>query len=474
MQLSELITGIPAQLHNMKDVDIESIEFDSQKIRRGSLFIAVKGAKYDGHNYIDDVEKNGAAAVVTQTKIKTELPQVVVQDTRAIMRRLAIRFYGDFDGLTKIGITGTNGKTTTAFIVHSILARAGRNPGLIGTIYYLSRTKRKAGRTTPEILDTLKMFKEFKDDNINSVVMEVSSHALKLKRVEDITFDAAVFINLSQDHLDFHETMSDYKRTKLHLFSLLKPTGYAVYNNDDEVSREIKALPLGHQISFGTTKDSDVQARVIDETLTGLSLEIKYADQSYTVRSPLVGAYNLYNILAAFSTGVSLGIDIESIVHGIEALKTVRGRMERVTDNVFVDFAHTPSAIENILKSMRKYVRGRLILVFGCGGDRDRVKRPKMGAIATQLADLVVITSDNPRSESPTEIIDDIKKGVVKDNYKIIEDRTDAIRFAITAREKNDIVIVAGKGHEEYQIVDDKKLDFDDAEVARKCFTSSC
>ena len=458
----------------MKDVDIESIEFDSRKISQGSLFIAVKGAKHDGHSYIDDVGKNGAAAVVTQIKTKTELPQVVVHDTRAIMRELAIRFYGDFDDLTKIGITGTNGKTTTAFLIHSILSRAGRNSGLIGTVYYLGKTKRKAGRTTPEILDVLKMLKEFKDDNISSVVMEVSSHALKLKRVEDIRFDAAVFINLSQDHLDFHETMNDYKNSKLHIFSLLKPSGYCVYNNDDEVGREIRTLPIRSKISFGTSKDSDIQARVIDEALTGLRLEIRYADQSYTVRSSLVGAFNLYNILAAFSTCVSLGINTEDIIQGVETLKTVRGRMERVADNVFVDFAHTPSAIENVLRSMRKYVPGRLILVFGCGGDRDRAKRPQMGAIATRLADLAVITSDNPRSESPMKIIDDIKKGVVRDNYKVIADRTDAIRFAINAMEKSDTVIVAGKGHEEYQIINDKKLDFDDAEVARRCFASSC
>jgi UDP-N-acetylmuramoyl-L-alanyl-D-glutamate--2,6-diaminopimelate ligase len=474
MQLSELIAGIPARLYNMKDVDIGSIEFDSQKISRGSLFIAVKGEKHDGHNYIDDAERNGAVAVVTQTKTKTELPQVVVQDSRVIMRRLAIRFYGAFDDLTKIGITGTNGKTTTAFLIHSVLSQAGRNPGLIGTVYYLSKTKRKAGRTTPEILDTLKMLKEFKDDNINSVVMEVSSHALKLKRVEDIRFDAAVFINLSQDHLDFHETMSDYKRSKLHIFSLLKPGGYAVYNSDDIVGQEIKALRVPNKISFGTAQDSDVQGRVIDETLNGLSLEIRYADQSYTVRSSLVGTFNLYNILAAFACCVSLGIPTEDIIHGIETLKAVRGRMERISDNVFVDFAHTPSAIENVLRSMRKYVTGRLILVFGCGGDRDRAKRPQMGAIATRLADFVVITSDNPRSESPPMIIDDIKKGVVRDNYKVIVDRTEAIRFAINSMEKNDTVIVAGKGHEEYQIINDKKLDFDDAEVARKCFASSC
>jgi UDP-N-acetylmuramoyl-L-alanyl-D-glutamate--2,6-diaminopimelate ligase len=474
MQLSKLMNGITAQNHNMRDVEINTIEFDSRKTGPGALYVALKGARYDGHTYIQDAEKKGAVAVITQRLIDTPLPQLVVKDTRAILGVLAKRFYGDFSDLTKIGITGTNGKTTTAFLIHSILAQAGKNPGLIGTVYYLSKTRSKAGRTTPEILDILRLFRKFKDEDIDSVVMEVSSHALKLKRVEDIAFDVGVFTNLSQDHLDFHDTMEEYKTAKLHLFSLLTSDGWAVYNNDDPVGEEIAGLRLNHTISFGMTRESDVRAQLKSDSLNGLRLVIQHAGQCYDLESQLIGVFNLYNILAAFASATAIDIDVESIIKGIEALRTVRGRMERVFDNVFVDFAHTPSAVENILRSSRRYTRGKLIVVFGCGGDRDRAKRPRMGAIASRLADLVVVTSDNPRSEPPLQIIEDIKKGFVRDNYKVIADRKKAIEYAISARDDEDIVIIAGKGHEEYQLINDQTIEFDDVEVVRQCFANSC
>ncbi|KPK63891.1 hypothetical protein AMJ83_05450 [candidate division WOR_3 bacterium SM23_42] len=474
MRLSELILGVDGQLYNMKDVEIRSLEFDSRKINRDALYIAVQGARYDGHNFIREVESKGAVAVVTQKKVDTTLPQIVVSDTRDVLRKLAKRFYGNFDKLIKIGVTGTNGKTTTAFLIHSILTQARRNPGLIGTVYYLSKTTYKATRTTPEALDILKLYNEFEMQGLDSVVMEVSSHALKLKRVEDIDFDVAVFTNLSQDHLDFHDTMDDYRASKLHIFSLLKQNGHAVYNNDDEIGAFIKALPLVNKISFGTKTGSDIQARIVEQTLDGLRLMVRLDGNEHEVRSALIGEFNLYNILAAFAAGIALDIDTKNIVGGIEKLKTVRGRMERVVSNIFVDFAHTPAAIENVLRSLRKYAVGRLIIVFGCGGDRDKDKRPKMGAIASKLADMVVITSDNPRTEVPTQIIDDIKRGIIGNNYKIVEDRVDAIRYAISSRDDSDIVVIAGKGHEEYQIVGDREIEFDDAEVVRKCSENSC
>lgn len=474
MRLSELILGVDGQLYNMKDVEIRSLEFDSRKIYQDALYIAVQGARYDGHDFIREAESKGAVAVVTQKEVDTTLPQIVVSDTRDVLRKLAKRFYGNFDKLTKIGITGTNGKTTTAFLIHSILTQARRNPGLIGTVYYLSKTTYKATRTTPEALDILKLYNEFEMQGLDSVVMEVSSHALKLKRVEDIDFDVAVFTNLSQDHLDFHDTMDDYRTSKLHIFSLLKQNGHAVYNNDDEIGAFIKALPLVNKISFGTKTGSDIQARIVEQTLDGLRLMVRLDGNEYEVRSALIGGFNLYNILAAFAAGIALDIDTENIIGGIEKLKTVRGRMERVVSNIFVDFAHTPSAIENVLLSLRKYTVGRLIIVFGCGGDRDKDKRPKMGAIASKLADMVVITSDNPRTEVPMQIIDDIKQGIIGDDYKVVEDRVDAIRYAISSRDEGDIVVIAGKGHEEYQIVGDRKIEFDDAEVVRKCSENSC
>jgi UDP-N-acetylmuramoyl-L-alanyl-D-glutamate--2,6-diaminopimelate ligase len=474
MQLSELVASIPGAAYNMRDVDIESIEFDSRRIKHGALFIAIKGEKYDGHMFVSDAERKGAVAVITQQTTKTELPQVVVDDTRAVLGHLAVRFYGEFSDLTKVGITGTNGKTTTAFLVHAILARSGQNPGLIGTVYYAGKTRDKAQRTTPEILDILRLFRKFEEENIDSVVMEISSHALKLGRVENIRFDVAVFTNLSQDHLDFHTTMDDYKATKLRIFSLLKPKGCAVYNNDDEVSKDIKRLSLRRKISFGTKKDSDVRGRLIADSLSGMKAEVYHEERRFDVRSALMGAYNFHNILAAFAVGVALKIDPADIIKGIASLRSVRGRMERVHDNVFVDFAHTPAAIENILRSAREYVKGKLIIVFGCGGDRDREKRPIMGAIATRLADLAVITSDNPRSEPPQQIINDIKRGITGSNFKVIADRKEAIAYAIARKGNDDIVIIAGKGHEEYQIVNHHTIEFDDAEVARKCIVNSC
>ena len=474
MQLSELLTNIPGTAHNIGDVEIESIEFDSRRIEPGALFVAIKGERYDGHFFVEDAEQRGAVAVISQEKLKTPLPQYVVDDTRALIGELAKRFYGTHDDLLKVGITGTNGKTTTAFLVHAILSEAGQYPGLIGTVYYAGRTQNKAQRTTPEILDTLKLFRKFKEENIDSVVMEVSSHALQLGRVDDISFDVGIFTNLSQDHLDFHATMERYKKAKLHLFSLLKPDGYAVYNKDDEVSKDIERLQLPQGISFGTSKDSDVRGSVLDDTLAGLRIEVRCRGQKFDVSSSLIGAFNLHNILAAFATGSALGISHEKTIRGIESLKSVRGRMERIKDNVFVDFAHTPSAIENILRSARRYAKGRLIIVFGCGGDRDIEKRPAMGAIAARLADLVVITSDNPRSESPQKIIDDIRRGINNGDSKVIVDRRAAIEYAIAARGEHDVVIIAGKGHEEYQIIKDEVIEFDDAEVARKCFANSC
>lgn len=474
MQLSDLISGIPAQVYNMNDVDIVSIDFDSRKVKAGAMYVAVQGARFDGHDFVRDAVASGAVALVTQKKIATELPQIVVSDTRALLGELAKRFYGKFDELTKVGITGTNGKTTTAFLIRSILARAGRRPGLIGTIYYSGKTADKAIRTTPEFMDVLKLFKRFRDEGMDSVVMEVSSHALRMARVDNIAFDIAVFTNLSQDHLDFHGTMDEYMKAKLHLFSLLKPHGYAVYNNDDALGQAVKKLSMNHSLSYGRAEGSTLQARIIDESLNGLRLEICHEKESYELTSSLIGAFNLYNILAAFASGIALTVDVEDIITGIEGLKAIQGRMERVADNIFVDFAHTPSAIESILRSLRSYAQGRLIIVFGCGGDRDKEKRPKMGAIATRLADLVVITSDNPRNETPAEIIKDIVRGVVSDNYKIIEDRTAAIRYAISEKRAQDILVVAGKGHEEHQIIGERVIHFKDAEVIKQCFTNSC
>ncbi|UCF70323.1 MAG: UDP-N-acetylmuramoyl-L-alanyl-D-glutamate--2,6-diaminopimelate ligase [candidate division WOR-3 bacterium] len=472
MQLSRLISGIPLQRYGMREAEVQSIEFDSRKVKPGALYVAIAGARYDGHDFVDDAENAGAVAVIVQRKVATDLPQIVVENPREVLAIIGARFYGEFDELTKIGVTGTNGKTTTTFLVHSILAQAGRRPGLIGTVYYLGATREKATRTTPELLDIYKIFKRFTEHSIDCAVMEVSSHALKLKRVEGIRFDVAVFTNISQDHLDFHVTMEDYLRSKLHLFSLLGSEGYAVYNRDDESSIMIEAMPLANKVSYGRNGGNDIDGRIIEQSLDGLRIEVRRGTEKFEVRSPLIGDFNLHNILAAISVGVALDVDTEMIIRGIEKMEKVPGRMECVVDRIFVDYAHTPAAVEKLLRAFRKYTSGKLIIVFGCGGDRDRDKRPKMGAVASSLADEVIVTSDNPRGEPPGQIIADILRGMPGNNHVVIEDRAAAIRRAITSRREKDIVIIAGKGHEEYQIVNDEVIEFSDSAEIRKCFAN--
>jgi UDP-N-acetylmuramoyl-L-alanyl-D-glutamate--2,6-diaminopimelate ligase len=474
MQLSELVADLPSQKYNMKDIEINSIEFDSRKVKAGSMYIAVKGDRYDGHDFVEDAVRAGAVAVATEHKVETDIPQVVVDSTRDILSKVALNFYGSFAHMEKVGVTGTNGKTTTTFLIRSILMRAGKKPGLIGTVYYQGATKSKATRTTPEILDTLKLLKEFQEQGMDSVVMEVSSHALKLGRVEGIEFDAAVFTNLSQDHLDFHVTMDDYMRSKLRIFSLLKQNGFAIYNNDEDMRDAVKSMALPRALSFGQTEGSDIRGRLVEQSIDGLKIEVSCMGKAYEVNSSLIGRFNFHNILGSFAAGVALDVEADHIIEGIERLRSVPGRMERIVDNIFVDYAHTPAAIENILRSAGEYTRGRLVVVFGCGGDRDRDKRAKMGAIATRLADFAVITTDNPRHEAPTAIISDILKGVAGENYTVIEDRTAAIEYAISTKQEDDMVIVAGKGHEDYQIFDDETIDFSDAEVIKRCFENSC
>ncbi len=473
MLLSELIKNIDGKIFNLRDTAVTSLECDTRKLRKGAVFVAIKGEKFDGHKFIDEAKDRGAVAVVTQTNIPTTLPQVVVPDTRTALGRLARTFYGDFPTIKKIGVTGTNGKTTTAFLINSILATAGLNPAMIGTIYYQGQQKIKAERTTPESLEIFRLLHDFQNQGTKIVVMEVSSHALSLKRVDEIKFDAAVFTNLSQDHLDFHKSIAEYEKAKLRIFSLLEPGGWAIFNLDDPVSTKINDLKLPKTITYGLNKKSDFSGQVLSDTINGLTIEVSYRQEKYRISSVLIGSFNTHNLLATFATGMAFSIKPEKIVQGIETLERVRGRMERVVDNIFVDFAHTPDALKNALTALRKYALERVIVVFGCGGNRDRDKRPKMGSIATQLADFSIITSDNPRNEDPHSIIKEIEKGVKTDHYKVIEDRKKAIEYAVSIKKNDDILLIAGKGHEEYQIIGDKTMPFDDTKVVQACFAHS-
>ena len=470
MRLDELLSSIEGEQYNMRETEVMSIEFDSRNVKQGALFVALTGEQFDGHDFIQDAVKMGAVAIVTEKKMPAEIPQVVVDDTRMTMGKLAKRFYGNFDDIHLIGITGTNGKTTTSFIIRSILETAGMHPGLIGTIYYLGKTRVKAERTTPESLDVFRLLSQFKKEGAKAVVMEVSSHALSLGRVNELQFQTVVFTNLSQDHLDFHKTMDDYKAAKMRIFSLLGENGFAVFNVDDAMKKSIERMHLRNTITYGMKNRGDIWANIISDSIDGIQSQVIYKDRKYRINSCLIGDFNIYNILAAFATGVAIGIDTDVIISGIEKLDGVKGRVERVLDNVFVDFAHTPSALENVLKSLRQYVPRKLLVVFGCGGDRDSAKRPKMGAVASKFADFIIITSDNPRNEPPRQIIEDIERGVTTTHYKIIEDRREAIRYALAMKKENDVLLVAGKGHEEYQTIGSKSLEFSDAEVIRECF----
>ncbi|OGC41268.1 UDP-N-acetylmuramoyl-L-alanyl-D-glutamate--2,6-diaminopimelate ligase [candidate division WOR-3 bacterium RBG_13_43_14] len=473
MQLSDLVNAVKAQPINLKDINISSIEFDSRKITDGALFVALPGEKHDGHDFISKAIENGARAVVVQRKVDTSVPQIIVTDSRMAMAKLAKKFYGDFKDMIKIGITGTNGKTTTAFLMYSILSRAGYNPALIGTIYYIGREKLKAERTTPESLHIFRLLRRFYDEGCRSLVMEVSSHALSLKRVDELEFNIASFTNLSQDHLDFHKSLDEYKQAKLRIFSLLQPEGFAVYNFDDPVAVDIQNLSIANSISYGFSRRCDIQLEIEHDDLNGLDLRIKHQKTNYRVHSDLIGNYNAYNIGAAYASSIAFGIEPLVIITGIESMKSVRGRMERVIRNVFVDYAHTPDALEKALMTLNRYKTSRVILVFGCGGDRDRSKRPLMGAVAGRYADKVFITSDNPRREPPETIIEEIVRGVGRNDFTVIVNRERAIHQALKEMDTDDILLVAGKGHEEYQIIGDQIINFDDAEVIRQCSRKS-
>ena len=474
MRLNKLMAEIDGEYHHMKDVEILNMEFDSRKVTQDTLYIALKGARFDGHDFVTEAVKKGAVALVTQRYVDSKVPEIVVRDARCTMGILGRRFYRCMQKLDTIGITGTNGKTTTAFLIHSILAEAGQKPGMIGTIYYIIGEERKeAERTTPESLDVFKMMNACCERGARAVVMEVSSHALSLKRVDELRFRTAVFTNISQDHLDFHGTMAEYKRAKLHLFDLLMPDGMAVFNVDDAVSQDIRKRFLSGSVTFGITGPADVRATLIQDTTDGITVDVEYQGHCHRVQSSLVGTYNAYNIAAAFAAGVALDIGTDTIIRGILRLKKIPGRMERVVENIFVDYAHTPHALENVLRSLRSYTDGRLIVVFGCGGDRDKKKRPLMGAIASRLSDLAVVTTDNPRSESPDQIIEDILASTDRTKFAVIPDRSEAIAYAVRQKRPDDVLLIAGKGHEHYQITGNRVVSFDDAEVVRACFENS-
>ena len=467
---------------------IGGLTADSRRVQAGDCFVAVPGFKQDARRFVPDAVARGAHLVVTEGEPLADLgvAQVLVPSTRRALARLAGAYYGHPSlGLALVGITGTNGKTTTSYLVDALLRARGLRTGIVGTIQYvLGDEVRPAGQTTPEALEIQAMLAEMRQRGIGGVAMEVSSHALALSRVEGLAFDVGVFTNLTQDHLDFHGTLEEYRRAKRRLFEQLatspKPRPTAVVNADDPAGAEmVRGLELT-VLTFGLGRPATVRAVEHDSSLAGIRMTVDTPRGRLTLASPLIGEHNVMNLLGAVGAGLALGMEPAAIAAALAPVSTVPGRFEQVHAGqpflVVVDYAHTPDALERVLTTARKITPGRLAVVFGCGGDRDRTKRPIMGEIAARLADRAWVTSDNPRSERPEAILDEIIVGVTRvagaEARHVAEaDRRRAIAGALGWAQAGDTVVIAGKGHETYQIIGGETLPFDDRAVARDILT---
>jgi UDP-N-acetylmuramoyl-L-alanyl-D-glutamate--2,6-diaminopimelate ligase len=453
------------------NIDISKVEYDSRNVSHGDVFFCIEGFKVDGHNFAAKALEKGAAAIVCQKDIglNTEAAVIKVEDTRkALALASSIACDEPSKKLKMIGITGTNGKTTSTYMMKAILEEEGKKVGLIGTVAnYVGDAKIVSHRTTPESLELHQLFKQMVDAEVTYCVMEVSSHSLALNRVHGIEFSEAIFTNLTQDHLDFHETFENYYNAKLILF---KNSKNSIINMDDEYGKRVFKDTQNNKITYGLDALNQVTAENIEMHSRGSKFDLIYKDERIRINLSLPGRYNIYNALGSAAACLNEGVSLEAVKRGLNGV-FVPGRCEIVTkDNnlgfeVIVDYAHTPDGLENILNTAREFTKGRLITVFGCGGDRDRTKRPIMGDIASSLSDIIVVTSDNPRTEDPQAIIKDILEGVKKDNYEVIENRRDAIEKAIKLAKKDDIIVVAGKGHEDYQELKDKVIHFDEREI---------
>jgi UDP-N-acetylmuramoyl-L-alanyl-D-glutamate--2,6-diaminopimelate ligase len=477
------------------EVEISSVTSDSRQVSKGTIFIATRGEKQDGHQYLAQAQESGAVVLIGETPRPSGVtgPYIRVENAKLALARLAGEFYGNpSHGLLMVGVTGTSGKTTTTYLVEAILKAAGFVPGVIGTVNFRYKGKiLESTHTTPGAVELQKLLAEMKADGVNAVVMEVSSHALKQSRVAGLAFDAAVFTNLSPEHMDFHPDMEDYYASKSILFKELTETALrcgkkpvASINLDDSYGKRLYLELQGKfpsvtqkRLGFSIEGEAEFSGSALEVDASGIRGQVGQV----RVDSPLTAQFNVANILAAISIARGLGIQPDAIARGLAGLSVVPGRLERVPNskglNILVDYAHKPDALEKVLKSLRAIRREhRLLTVFGCGGDRDRTKRPVMGKLAVDLSDQVWVTSDNPRTEDPAQILKEVTAGAGSaTNYKVEADRKKAIFDAIRAAKAGDIVLIAGKGHEDYQIIADpasaggtRKIHFDDREVARE------
>ena len=491
-RLEELAALLPgARIVGDAQTEITSIERDSRRAREGTLFACIVGAHVDAHSFIPDVARAGARAVLTErasVDVPTGVAVLYVPNLEKALDTIVPFFYGyPARSMRVVGITGTNGKTTTSYLVRAILRHAGRRVGLIGTIQAMIEDEvLPTSNTTPDIIVLQQMLAEMRTRGMDAVVMEVSSHALALGRVAGIEFDTAVFTNLTQDHLDFHKTMENYARAKAHLFELVSAPGAkegktAVLNADDAASETMRAYTRCPIITYGVDHSADLTAQDVQLACDGMELTLMHGGKRlFHLHTGITGLFNVHNVLAAVGASLAEHVAATDIAAALTAFTGVPGRFELVREGqdfaVIVDYAHTPDGMENVLRTARAVTKGRIIAVFGCGGDRDRTKRPIMGRIGAEMADIAILTSDNPRTEDPAAIVDEVERGVLPvigdKPYEKIVDRRTAIFHAIGRAQAGDTVVILGKGHETYQILKDGTIHFDDREQAREAIRS--
>lgn len=476
MKLKELLNGVNVnKIIGNEEVNISGITFDSREVKAGYLFICISGFKADGHDFAEEAVEKGAVALLTEREIEgVGATTVIVDNTRHETPALAANFYDHpYKTLKVIGITGTNGKTTTTYLVKAILEHTGKKVGLIGTNQNLiGKEVIPSHHTTPDFIELMQLLARMAEEEAEYAVMEVSSHSLALDRVSACEFEVGAFTNITQDHLDFHKTMENYLEAKSKLFSLCK---IGAINNDVDAAQYLKdKAKCPTLLTYGKDNESDVKADNVEYRGDGVSFDLTYRGETVKINLGIPGEFSVYNALTAISCCIGLGVSLPDIAEGLSEAEGVKGRIEVVKTNtdytVIIDYAHTPDGILNIINAIRGFAKGRVVTLFGCGGDRDKTKRPLMGKMAGELSDFCIVTSDNPRSENPADIIKDILPGVIETNcpYEVVENRFDAIEYALDHAQKDDIILLAGKGHETYQILNDRTIVFDEREIVLK------
>ena len=473
MKLTELARSIPAGASVSAEAEVTGLVCDSRKVKKGDLYFCLPGLRVDGHNFAKAAADAGAAALVVERKLPVDLPQVLLEDARGAMSYMAQCFYGyPAEKMHGVGITGTKGKTTTSFLVRAIARHAGHKVGLMGTVCtYIGEEEEPASLTTPDPIDVQSLLRRMKDAGCDFYVMEVSAHALDLRKLVGMKFDQGIFTNFSQDHLDYFGTMETYRRAKEKFFDPFY-IGHAVVNADDEAGKYM--LGRVPATTYGVSVPADAYANEIEILESGVSYRLHWKDVVLPLHLHISGIFNVYNSMAAAVACLEMGISPEDVKAGLESVTVVPGRIEPLPTHtpyrVILDYAHSPASLESILKTIRQFTRGRLICVFGCGGGRDKEKRPIMGEISGRLADFSVLTSDNPRLEDPMDILRAIEEGIKRTTgpYVVIENRREAIRYAMQMGRPGDVIVLAGKGHETYQDIGGQKHPFDEKVVVRE------